>query len=153
MLPHDYLNNLVEADRIELWQRRLAQPNDRQYLLLAETEDVLAGFVCVLLDEEPAWGACLDNLHVRRDLAGRGLGRELFVRAAQWVKATEPPWPLHLWVFEANHDARRFYERLGGETVERVAKAMPGGSAPVTVRYVWRDMERLLESYHADKRI
>jgi GNAT superfamily N-acetyltransferase len=131
------------ADRTQLWHARLAHPSERQYVLLAERDDGLAGFVCVLLDEEPTWGACLDNLHVRPDLTGHGLGRALLAAAARWLRSVEPTWPLHLWVFEANAGARRFYERTGAELVEHSRKMMPDGEAHVVLRCVWRDLAPL----------
>jgi GNAT superfamily N-acetyltransferase len=91
----------------------------------------------VLLDEEPAWGACLDNLHVRPGFIGQGLGHQLFIAAVRWVKDVEPGWPMHLWVFEANTRARRFYDRHGGEVTERAVKPMPGGVERAVLRYVW----------------
>ncbi len=144
MLSDAYLDGDILAERGRLWEQRLAQPSDRQYVLLAEENDNLVGFVCVLLDAEPGWGAYLDNLHVRPGLTGRGLGRRLLDQAARWVAQTEPTWPLHLLVFECNVAARRFYERHGGELVETLTKLMPDGGTPRVARYQWRDPARLL---------
>ncbi len=140
ILPDEYLDGPIINDRISVWQERLAssQP-ERQFILLAIEGDLLQGFACVLLDEEPEWGACLDNLHVLPHRKGQGLGRQLFARAAQWVSATEPTWLLHLWVFERNHDARRFYDSLGGAIVEHGNKHIAGVDVP-SVRYLWNDL-------------
>jgi GNAT superfamily N-acetyltransferase len=89
-LSDAYLDTDVPAERLRVWQARLAQPSDRNYVLLAEQRDVLVGFVCVLLDAEPAWGAYLDNLHVRPGLNGQGLGSRLLARALRWVARAEP---------------------------------------------------------------
>jgi hypothetical protein len=56
----------------------------------------------------------------------------------------EPGWPIHLWVFEANHTARRFYEAFKGEVVERQIKKMPGGAEIPSLRYIWPDSAMLL---------
>ena len=104
--------------------------------------DALLGFACVLLDEEPKWGACLDNLHVLPHIKGQGLGRQLFAKAAQWVGTVEPEWPLHLWVFESNHSARRFYDSLGGAIIERQKKYIAGVEVP-SLRYLWNDLGAL----------
>jgi GNAT superfamily N-acetyltransferase len=141
ILPDTYLDGPIAEERANLWQARLASPGaDRRHVLLAEGEGGLVGFVCVLLDEEPLWGACLDNLHVLPGFKGRGLGRQLFRSAAQWVVSKEPGWPMHLWVFEANHGARRFYEALGGEVVEHRVKHSPAGVKVASLRYVWRNL-------------
>jgi GNAT superfamily N-acetyltransferase len=141
ILPDAFLDGPIETERAQLWRERLTTPlNPRQYVLLAEEGTALRGFVCVLLDEEPAFGGCLDNLHVQPDLRGQGLGRQLFAAAARWVAATEPGWALHLWVFAANASACRFYDRLGGVVVEQSDKAMPGGVTRSLLRYLWRDL-------------
>ena len=145
ILPDSYLDGEIGEERLGLWKTRLSSSGrDRGLVLLAEDPLELAGFVCVLLDEEPEWGAYLDNLHVRSDIQGRGLGRRLFAEAARWVASMEPGWPIHLWVFEANRAARGFYERFKGEVVGREIKRMPGGAEVPSLRYVWRDVGMLL---------
>jgi RimJ/RimL family protein N-acetyltransferase len=81
---------------------------------------------------------------VQSGFTGQGLGRLLFAEAVSWVAQEEPGWPLHLWVFEANAAARRFYERLGGMLVERAAKAMPDGVTPLACRGLWGNLPRQL---------
>ena len=147
ILPAAYLAGPIVDERVTHWQSRLSSPSaNRCYVLLAEAEGTPVAFVCVLLDEEPLWGACLDNLHVLPKLTNQGLGRQLFSRAAQWVMSNEPGWPIHLWVFEANDGARRFYDVLSGELVERRLKRSPGGADIPLLRYVWRDPEVLLRN-------
>jgi GNAT superfamily N-acetyltransferase len=147
ILPAAYLAGPIVDERVTHWQSRLSSPGaNRRYVLLAKAEGTLIAFVCVLLDEEPRWGACLDNLHVLPKLRNQGLGRQLFSRAAQWVMSNEPGWPIHLWVFEANDGARRFYDVLSGEVVERRLKRSPGGADIPLLRYVWRDLEVLLRN-------
>jgi GNAT superfamily N-acetyltransferase len=142
ILPDTYLDGPIAEERASFWQARLASPGaDRRHVLVLEGEGELVGFVCVLLDQEPQWGACLDNLHVLPRLKGHGLGKQLFSSAAQWVVSKEPGWPMHLWVFEANYGARRFYEALGGEVVERCFKETPAGVRIASLRYVWRDLD------------
>ena len=122
---------------------------DRRYVLLAELGKRLVGFVCVLLDEEPEWGACLDNLHVRSKFQGQGLGRQLFAKATEWVMEKESDWPIHLWVFEANHPGRRLYDGLNGHIVERKDKKLPRGASVPSLRYLWRDTKQLLNELTA----
>ena len=147
ILPDTYLAGPIVNERATHWQSRLLSPcTNRRCVLLAEAEGTLVAFVCVLLDEEPLWGACLDNLHVLPKLRSQGLGRQLFCRAAQWVMSNEPGWPIHLWVFEANDEARRFYDAISGEVVEHRLKRAPGGANIPSLRYVWRDLQVLLNS-------
>ena len=146
ILPDSYLDGEIGEERLGFWKTRLSSSGtNRRLVLLAEDQLELVGFVCVLLDEEPEWGAYLDNLHVRSDIMGRGLGRWLFAEAAKWVASMEPGWPIHLWVFEANRLARGFYERFKGKVVTREIKLMPGGAEVPSLRYVWSDVGMLLK--------
>lgn len=145
ILPDAYLDGAIAEERLALWEKRLSPSGiDRRLILVAEDLRGLAGFVCVLPDAEPEWGACLDNLHVRPDIHGCGLGRRLFAEAACWLVSREPGRPLHLWVFEANRTARGFYDRFGGEVVAHTVKRMPGGADIASLRYLWRDVRMLL---------
>jgi GNAT superfamily N-acetyltransferase len=154
ILADAYLDGPIGEERLRLWQARLGaragdrpqREAERTYVGLAECGGDLAGFACVLLDEEPTWGACLDNLHVRRELQGQGIGRQLLARAVQWVMAEEPGWPLHLWLYEANAGARRFYDALGSQAAGRALKHAADGAEVPSLRYVWRDLGQLLAS-------
>ncbi len=144
IFPDSYLNGPIADERANLWKSRFScLGHDRFFVLLAETPGELIGFVCVLLDEAPQWGACLDNLHVLPGWRGRGVGRLLLGRAAQWVMSTEPGWPIHLWVFEANAGARCFYDALGGEVVEHHLKEVVKGIKIPSLLYVWHDLQKL----------
>ncbi|MGE3546546.1 MAG: N-acetyltransferase family protein, partial [Kofleriaceae bacterium] len=64
-----------------------------------------------------------------------GLGRELFDGVTRWCHASRLT-KLVLWVLEANHPARRFYEAMGGKPGSRLQTAVRG--YPVTeLSYVW----------------
>jgi GNAT superfamily N-acetyltransferase len=127
----------VDADRLAVWQRRLADPSPRALTLTARSAGRLMGFVHVELDEEPVWGARLANLHVRPDLKGLGAGTGLFSAAREWISGVEPTWRMHLWVLEENTAARQFYERRGGQPAERQTIEILSGVWVPEVRYVW----------------
>ena len=153
IMPDTYLDEEIDTERETLWRARLNSPaNDRLCVWLGEHGAELAGFACLLLDEEPFWGACLDNLHVQPELRGHGLGRQLFGRAVRWLLTVEPDWPIYLWVFEANEGARRLYDALRGQVVERTIKDLPGNARIPSLRYVWRDAVALLTELDCDSR-
>jgi hypothetical protein len=56
---------------------------------------------------------------------------------------------MHLWVFEANEPARRFYAAMGGEIVEARIKPNPGGGEALNLRYFWREPSAL--TFRSDK--
>ena len=139
ILPGAYLDGPILEERETHWRNLiLSGGGKRRGVFLAKDCGTLLGFACVLLDEEPAWGARLDNIHVRPAYKGRGTGRLLFRSAAEWVSTCEPQWPMHLFVFEANHPARRFYEALGGKVVEQYAQNTPAGVMVPSLRFLWQ---------------
>jgi GNAT superfamily N-acetyltransferase len=145
ILPDSYLDEEIADERADLWRSRFSSlSSDRFHVVLAESPGGLVGFVCVLLDEDPKWGACLDNLHVLSPWRNRGVGRRLFGMAVQWVMSEEPTWPIHLWVFEANADARRLYDALGGEIAQQHKKEVLKGIEIPSFLYVWHDLQQLL---------
>jgi GNAT superfamily N-acetyltransferase len=147
ILPDSYLDCQLAEERANFWRSRFSSLDPHRFLVvLGEMPGELVGFACVLLDRDPPWGACLDNLHVSPRWRSRGMGRQLLGRAAQWVRATEPGWPIHLWVFEANAGARRFYDALGGEIVEYRKMKVQNGIEITSLRYIWRDLQELLNN-------
>jgi len=85
----------------------------------------------------------LDNLHVMPNLKGKGLGRRLMSEMANRVSRLNSGLCLHLWVYEQNLGARRFYERLGGEITARVSEPAPDGAEVNALRYCWSDLSGL----------
>jgi len=120
--------------------------------LLIEQQAELAAFVCVLLDSDPEWGALLDNLHVAARWRGQRLGSRLMGSAAAWVISQRPDSRLHLWVYEKNRAACKFYESLGGEAGNRMTEDAPDGSRVDVVRYGWRNLSALQTAAEATGR-
>ncbi|RPJ70612.1 MAG: GNAT family N-acetyltransferase [Desulfobacteraceae bacterium] len=144
-LPDWYLDGAIEEERRQLWKSRLSGiAHERQHVVIAETSGNAAGFTCVLLDKEPQWGACLDNLHVLPDFRRLGIGRALFSQAARWVLAAAPDLPIHLWVFEANSMARGFYTSLGGALIEVRQREILLGIVVSSCLYLWEHPDLLL---------
>lgn len=138
ILPDHLLDGpLVEEHRAS-WVARLAQgAPESQLLLTAREGPSLLGFVCLLLDSDPAWGARLENLHVHPQAKGRGIGGELLGRGRLWLRQVAAGQCMHLWVFEQNLPARRFYEHVGGRQMERAIWELPSGERIPELRYGW----------------
>ena len=145
VLCDEFLDNDVLENRRMHWQERFNNPKKNQFVLLAEEGECTKGFLCVIGEADARWGALLDNIHVLPEIKGQGLGTELMNKAGTWVQSYFPHSGMHLWVFEANYPARRFYERLGATKEHReVGEVTGGGTAPV-LRYVWESIEPLLK--------
>ena len=144
-----FLDGDVAGYLLPLWTDRLGAPHPRARTILAECDGQLAGLAHTLLDEDPTWGAFLDNLHVAYGLKRRGIGTRLLTLIRQAVRDWSPSSGLYLWVLEQNSDARAFYAAQGGVCVERDDVPPPGGDParltgqPVGLRYAWRPVSRL----------
>ena len=65
-------------------ERFLAPGTDRRYVFLAELGKKLVGFVCVLLDEEPEWGACMiTSMYAQCSRAKGSDGPDTFAKATE----------------------------------------------------------------------
>lgn len=155
ILSDHFLDHEIFENRLAHWRKRLSdrQPST-QLVLLAEEPGKLIGFTCVFLDADPQWGALLDNLHVRFDAQGHGVGRQLMSHAVAWIFKKRPVSGLYLWLFEGNHQGRAFYERLGGNPVEKQVQRAPGGTDVIAVRYGWQNLYRFpktADPFHLQK--
>ncbi len=150
ILSQDYLDHHVLDDRKDLWEARFTKFDQRKHhVAVAEENGVIIGFLCVLLDEEPEYGALLDNLHVAPDRQRSGAGRRLMASAAHWVAAMQPTWAMHLWVYEQNTRTVAFYRSAGGNDVDHRVIVTPAGNRATVLRFEWTDtaaLARLLDA-------
>ena len=145
-----FLDGEVVADRLAVWTDRLREPDPRRVTILAE-DDGLIGFANTFLDNDPMWGALLDNLHVADGHKRRGIGSRLMALTAKAVLERAGGKGLYLWVLEQNGDAQAFYAAHGASCAGRHPAEPPGGIAsrltgsPAKLRYAWREPALLLE--------
>ena len=144
-----FLDGDVLADRLAVWTDRLRDPDRRRCTVLAEDVS-LVGFANTLFDDDPIWGALLDNLHVADGHKRRGIASRLLALTAEALVARPERTGLYLWVLEQNVDAQAFYEARGGRCVGRGVVSPPGGitsrvtGSPAKLRYAWPDPTVLL---------
>jgi len=126
-----------------MWIERLTAPPAQACTILAEDDGVIVGLAHTLLDDDPVWGAFIDNLHVRHTLKRQGIGSRLLALTAQTVFRQSSSWSLYLWVLEQNAAAQAFYSARGGSCVERDVVPPPGGDLarlngrPQGLRFAW----------------
>lgn len=132
-----YLDGDVVGERRALWRERLTTPAAHQHVFVAEADGCVTGFACAYAADDVTWGTQLDNLHVRRDAHGRGIGTRLLAALAEWNRTTHPGVGLYLWVLDGNRAARRFYAHLGARDAGGDCWHSPDGSALAVRRYVW----------------
>ena len=150
-----FLDDEAPGFLLNRWTQRLAAPDPQARTILAELEQegdgdaALVGLAHTVLDDDPTWGALLDNLHVGYGLKRQGVGTRLVSLTAQAVLAEKPESGLYLWVLERNTSARAFYDARGGTCVESREVLPPGGDParlngkPKCLRYTWPDPAKL----------
>lgn len=143
ILSDDYLAHHAAAERRRHWTGRLGAPREPEAGRIACLDAAPVGFFYLIADQDPSRGTLLDNLHVAAEARGRGLGRRLLAEAAGIIGAAGWPAGLHLWVFEANGGARRFYERHGAVRIDRVLYAAADGRRHPALCYAWPDVAAL----------
>jgi GNAT superfamily N-acetyltransferase len=146
ILDPAFLAGRVEAERLAVWEDRLRAPPPNQAVALAVEQGEPVGFVCVFGEDDRRWGARVDNLHVLPSCRGAGTGATLLRWAAAWTAEVYPGSGLHLWVFEANLPARRFYERLGAQAAGQEASPMPSAGGKTVLRLHWPSAQALAET-------
>lgn len=149
LMRDDFLENEVAHERLTVWEERLSQPDPNRLVQMAEQDGDCVGFVCAFFDHDPTWGSYIDNLHVRPDKKGAGIGVLLMREAAVWFDSLRPDAPFYLWVLEGNHGARQFYERLGAVCQERVVRSTPYSPASAELRYCWPDTTPVMNYFRA----
>jgi ribosomal protein S18 acetylase RimI-like enzyme len=157
-----FLDGEVAGFLLDTWTTRLAAPDPLARTIVAELRRgdggdgdgarALVGLAHTVLDDDPAWGALLDNLHVAHGLKRHGVGTRLMSLTARAVIAARPGSGLYLWVLEQNDNARAFYEARGGTFVESRDVRAPAddparlNGRPKGLRYAWPDPARLLKA-------
>lgn len=137
LLADAYLDGDIAGERRAVWRGRLAAPKAGEETVLACRGGAVVGFCCFRVDADPLWGTLVDNLHADPAHRGLGTGRRLLAEAARRAGAAAPGRPVHLFCLAGNGAARGFYERLGGEVVERREDEEPDGRRHPVLRYAW----------------
>lgn len=129
----DFLDHRVHADRLAVWTDRLAEPDPGSQTLLAEQAGRLLGFACTVFDDDPSWGALLDNLHVISGSKRQGIGSGLLALTARAVLDRAPGCGCGC---SSRTSMPRRSTRLGAQGAWSAGTSMSGptGSAVSTVR-------------------
>jgi GNAT superfamily N-acetyltransferase len=122
--------------------------SSQELLLVAEQDSQVAGFLAVRLADRNDVGsvAQVTLLYVSSEKQGRGIGRQLLLEAAGWLK-THAPGPISIGAFEQN-PFRSFYAAIGGVPVKTVMVRVDAREWPVVV-YLWPSPEALQEGIQA----
>lgn len=136
----DALGDGLSDEYHTIWEIRLiadyGEPANTPTLLIAEdSHGELLGFAYLV--PEPDGRVLLDNLHVRPDRTGGGIGHRL-LRAALDLSAG----PLRAEVLRDNARAVAFYEREGGVRTDEHTVELPGGQLLLEYEYTYTAVVR-----------
>jgi len=144
IMSDNFLNNEVDKDRLDTWYKRLKNPNRNQFVTVANLENNIVGFCCLILNEDPIFGSYIDSLHVSADLQKSGIGKMMTRHSAKIIFEKADSKKMYLWVYESNKNARIVYESLGATNYETIEKANVDGTISKTCRYIWNDIISLI---------
>ena len=144
IFSHPFLDKEVEQERSGFWYNKLKFPKENQQVTVASLDENMVGFSCLLLNDDPAFGSLLDNLHVSMTLQKSGVGKLLMKECAKSICDKSNTKKMYLWVYESNKNAIRFYERLGGINVETADRQNEDGTKAKALRCIWTDGSQLI---------
>jgi len=115
----------------------LNKPAENQYVLLAEDNGILCGFICAYGNKHDDYGTIIDNLHVHADFKGKGIRKTLLGAAASWAANHYKNVGLYLEVLDCNVKAIGFYESLGAKKLSSGYWQTPCGNKVKEHIYHW----------------
>jgi GNAT superfamily N-acetyltransferase len=144
LLADEYLDNDLAGERIAYWSAKMTKLTDREFIIIAVNhEGDIEGFIAVMDQPESGYVALVDNLHVRPDLKGRGIGKVLMQTAARRLLVSGRT-NYYLWVLNGNEPACRFYESIGG-IPEDERTVHFGGKDVRATRFGWATFDKVLQ--------
>ncbi len=143
LLPDHFLDNDLHAERLKYWTGKMTELRHNDFVLLAVDGDVPVGFVAVLDKPEAGFDAFIDNLHVRADQKGKGIGRALMKAVAERLRDSKRH-SVYLWVLNGNAAAEKFYYAVGARSADTTT-ARFGDTQVVQKRFVWHTLDSLLK--------
>ncbi len=146
VLSESYLATAIDADRRDVWASRLRSADENAFGLMVDADSHSAAFAYVSRPSDPSYGNLLENIHVSARVTRHGVGRHLFVAVCQEIIRRDWSCALHLWVYDTNTGARRFYDALGGVRVGDGLRDAPDGQRIPAGRYYWSDIRVLLKA-------
>jgi GNAT superfamily N-acetyltransferase len=140
IVPDQMLATLSYEQRETFWQDTIERQT--QGIFVAEMDGEVVGFASCGSErtQNPIYTGELYAIYLLQQAQRRGLGRELVHSVVRWL-LEQAHTAMLIWVLEQN-PARRFYEALGGQSIERKTLAI-GGINFWEVAYGWSDLASL----------
>lgn len=136
LLPDQYLDTEVVAERAAYWTDRLGKPAEfNRLVLVARYAGTPIGFVCAEQSDASGHEVLLDNLHALKEYQGCGAGKLMIRAVRDWAHELGAA-QLYLYALEGNWRAMEFYERQGWQWAGTKVDQM-GGHTVNARRYIY----------------
>jgi ribosomal protein S18 acetylase RimI-like enzyme len=152
LVPAHVLSGLSVHRRTEVWTRIMSNPEalNSSAVFVAEREGAVVGLGCCGLQRDENLNAQgydgeISAIYLLRSFQRCGLGLALMSAMGKELRRRR----MHaasLWVLRENQNARRFYEKLGGDIVGDKRDIREDGVVFVEVAYGWRDLGASLQT-------
>ncbi|MFN8376095.1 MAG: GNAT family N-acetyltransferase [Anaerolineae bacterium] len=135
IVPESHLERFTYAWRERAFRKALSDNSEETYLLQDEEQPVAILTIGASRDDDLDTQAVgeLWGIYITPDYWRRGIGTTL-VREAERMLHARGCTAVVLWVLADNHDARRFYEKMG-YAADGVSKTVTLGQPLSAVRY------------------
>jgi GNAT superfamily N-acetyltransferase len=143
LLQDSFLDNNLVAERKKYWTENLSALSSKDFVLVAESAEGVIGFAAVMDKPEKGYDALLNNLHVRPDIKGQGIGGKLLKAVAANLLKTGRK-NFYLWVLKGNTPAEEFYKAKGGRPADH-STAVFGQEVVDQTRFVWDRLDKLVD--------
>ncbi len=141
ILPQAYLNKEIEQERSDFWHRKISGLDESEMLLVANSADIITGFIWITLAGEPGYDAVIEALHIDANAKNCGYGKQLMKAAVEQL-IRDGRKSVCLRVFDENTAAIKFYQHIGGIKDGSGIDDFAGANAPDS-RIGWKDIHAL----------
>src|SRR5688500_12971723 len=143
LIPDQIIASRTHDYRERMWRRILTEQRDQTLAYVAEDEGEIVGFVSggANRDTESVYTGELHAIYILETHQGKGIGRRLTSELVAHLLQQGHTSMLR-WVLADNHQARRFYEALGGKVVGERQEEMDDGLLD-ELAYGWDDIRPL----------
>ena len=141
-VPQSYLDALAPAESEERWRALAAGEMPGNELLVCEVDGAVVGFAAYGAARAPdyGYGGELFATYYLPEAMGKGYGTAMVARVAEGLKRLGHA-DMIVWVMEANARGRRFYEGIGGYTIENSRQSFEiEGTAIWEIAYGFRPL-------------
>jgi GNAT superfamily N-acetyltransferase len=146
ILPHAYLHGDAVESIEGYWKSRFLRTAANQLLMVAEIDGQVVAGMCAYGALKPGGEAAIDSLYVAQEHQGKGIGKALLAKAAQWCAEGFQSTSLELWVVKAVTDSVAFYASQGAVSVGTTIWKPSCGGEIEQFEMRWADISTLYRS-------